>query len=85
MVDLFLVRIGLVVRLADALCDDFRVAFCVAGVLTVCALHSSRVLKEVTTKRTAHNVVELLLDKFVALLFVNFFLLLSNSSLSVET
>lgn len=84
-VDLLLVGVRLVVRLADAFRDDFWIAFCVARVFAVSALHAGRVLEEIPTKRTPHNIVELLLDEFVTLLFVHFFLLLSDSALTIET
>ena len=40
MVDLLFIWIGFVIRLADAFRDDFRVAFSVAGVLAIRALHT---------------------------------------------
>jgi hypothetical protein len=84
MIDLFLILVGFVIRFANTLRDNFGIALRVTGVLAVCTLHSSRVFEEVSTKGTSHDVIELLLDKFVALLLVNFLLFLSNSSLSIE-
>ena len=84
MVDLFLVLVRLVVRLTDTLRDNFGITLCVASIFAVCTLHAGRVLEEVSTECTSHNIVELLLDELVTLLFVNFFLFLSNSSLSIE-
>lgn len=84
MIDLLFVRIRFVIRLADAFRDDLRVALGVAGIFAVLALHAGRVFEQVSTECTSHNVVELLLDKFVTLLFVDFFLLLPNRALSVQ-
>jgi hypothetical protein len=47
MVDLLLVWICFCVRLADTLCNDTGIAFCVTSVLAVFALHSSRILEEI--------------------------------------
>lgn len=84
-VDLLLVGIGLVVGLADTLGDDLGIAFAVAGVLAIRTLHARRILEELPTKRTAHNVVELLGDELVTLLLVNLLLLLADGTLTVET
>lgn len=84
-VDLLLVGVGLVVGLADTLGDNLRVAFAMAGVLAICALHTSSVLEEFSAERTAHDVVELLGNELVTLLLVNLFLLLADSTLTVET
>jgi hypothetical protein len=85
MVDLLLVRVGLGVALADALGDDARVALRVAGILAVFALHTGGIFQELTTESTAHDVVELLLHKLVAVHLVNFLLTLSDSALSAKT
>jgi phosphatidylglycerophosphatase A len=84
-VDLFLVRVGFVVGLADTLCDDLGVTLAVTGVLAVRTLHACGILEEFSTQRTAHDVVELLSDELVTLLFVNLFLLLTHSTLTVKT
>jgi hypothetical protein len=84
-IDLLLVRIGLIVRLADTLGDNLGVAFAVAGVFAVRTLHSGRVFEEVSTQRTAHDVVELLSDELVALFLVDLLLLLPHGTLSIET
>lgn len=85
MIDLLLVGVGFIVGLADTLGDDLRVAFTVASILAVRTLHTRSVLEEISTQRTAHDVVELLGDELVALLFVDLFLLLAHGALSVET
>lgn len=84
-INLLFIWIRFVICLADTLGDDFRIAFSVAGVLTILALHAGRVLEQVSAESTSHNVVKLLLDKLVALLLVNLFFLLSDSALSIET
>lgn len=84
-VDLLLVGVGLVVRLADTLGDDLLVALAVAGILAVRTLHARSVLEELSAQRAAHDVVELLGNELVALLFVNLFLLLAHGTLAVET
>lgn len=60
MIQFFFIRISLCVRLANTLCDDSGVAFLVASVLAIFALHASRIFEEVATESTAHNVVKLL-------------------------
>lgn len=60
MVQLLFIRIRLGIGLADALCDNFRIALLVTGVFAVLALHPRRVLEELSTQSTSHNVVELL-------------------------
>ena len=85
MVNFLLVRVGLIVRLAYAFGDDFGITFLVASVLAICALHACGVLEEITAKRTAHNIIELLRDEFVSLLLVYFLLFLANSALAIET
>lgn len=84
-VDLFFVRIGFCIALADTLGDHARIAFGMAGVLAVFALHTRRVLEEISAKRTAHDVVELVLDKLVTIHLVDFLLALSNGTLSSQT
>src|SRR5690242_3295596 len=84
-VDLFLVRISLSITLADTLGNNAGVALVVTSVLAIFALHTRRVLKEISAEGTAHDVVKLVLDKLVAEHFVNFLLALSNSTLSAQT
>lgn len=85
MVDLLLVGVGFVVCLTDTLGDNLRVAFLVASVLAIRALHTRSIFKEFSTKRTAHDVVELLGDEFVALLLVDVIFLLTHGTLTVKT
>ena len=84
-VDLLLVGVGLVVRLADTLGHDLGVALAMASVFAIRTLHARGVLEEFSTERTAHDVVELLCDELVALLLVNLFLLLTHGTLTIET
>lgn len=60
MVDLRLVRIRFCIRLRDTFRDYLLVALLMASELAIFALHSSGVLEEASTERTAHNIVELL-------------------------
>lgn len=85
MVDLFLLGVGLGIRLADTLGNNTRVALRVASVLAVLALHTSGVLEEVTTESTTHDVVELPLHKLVAIDIVSLLLPLANGTLSTQT
>ena len=85
MIDFLLVRISFSVRLANTLCDNFRVTVLVARVFAISALHPRRIFEEVATESTPHDVVKLLLNELVAILFVNFFLALTNSSLALDT
>jgi hypothetical protein len=84
-VDLGLVRIRLGIGLSNALGDDFSVALLMAREFTVGALHTSGVFEQFSAQSTAHDVVKLLLDELVAILLVNFFLLLSDCALSTQT
>jgi hypothetical protein len=59
-VEFRLIRIGFGVRLCDALGDHFAIALFMARVLAVRALHSSRVLQEISAQSTPHDVIELL-------------------------
>ena len=84
-VELCVVRIRLGIGLSDAFGDNFAVALLVASVLAVCALHACGVLEKIATQGTAHDVVKLLLDKFVTILLDHVFFALSNGSLSAKT
>ena len=84
-IDFFFIRISLVVGFADTLCDNFRIALAMASVFTVLTLHTSGILEEFSAERTAHNIVELLSNEFVSLFLVDFFFLLANSTLTIQT
>ena len=49
MIDLLLVRVGLVVGFADTLCDNLGVTLAVTGVFAIRALHASGILEEFST------------------------------------
>lgn len=85
MIDFLLVWIGFVVRFANTFGDDFRVTFLVTRVLAICTLHACSILQEIPTESAAHNVIELLCNEFMSLLLVDLFLLLTNSTLPIET
>ena len=85
MIQLFLVRIRFRIGFADAFCDNFRVAFFMTCIFTVLTLHTSRILQEVSTEGTPHNVVELLQDKFMAEHFMNLFFTLTYSTFAIQT
>lgn len=85
MVDLLLVGIGFVIGFADTLGDDLRITFTVTSVLAISTLHTGCVFQEIAAKSTAHDVVELLRNELVSLLLVDFFLLLADSTLTVQS
>lgn len=84
-IDLLFVRISFSITLTDTFGDNARVAFSVASVLAVLALHACRILEEVSAKGAAHDVVELVLDKLVSVHLVNLLLALTNSTHTTET
>jgi hypothetical protein len=84
-VELGLVGIGLGVGLGDALCDNFGVAFLVAGVVAVGALHASSILEEFTTEGAAHDIVELLLHELVTILLDHILFSLTNGTFTTQT
>lgn len=83
-VDLLLVRIRLSIAFTDALRNDTRVAFRMASVLAILALHARRVLEEIPAQRAAHYVVELMLDELVSVHLVDLLLALSNGTLTSQ-
>lgn len=82
MVQLGLLRVALGVGFADALGDDLGVAFLVAHVLAVGALHA--VLAKLATKGTAHDVVKALKHELVAKQLVNVLLSLADGALALD-
>ena len=60
MIDLLLVWIRFCIGFAYTLGNDAGIAFRMASVLAILALHSSRVFEKVATEGATHNVVELL-------------------------
>jgi hypothetical protein len=84
-VDFCLVRIRFSIGLSDTLSNNLGIAFLVTGELAIGALHTCCVLEEISAKGTTHNVIKLLLHKLVAILLMNFFFLLADSTFSAET
>lgn len=84
-IDFFFIGISFVVGFTDTLCDNFRIALAMASVFTILTLHTSGIFEELSAERTAHDIVELLSDKFVSLFLVDFFFLLANSTLTIQT
>ena len=85
MVDFLLVRVRLVVCLADTFRDYLGIALLVAGIFAIGTLHASSILEKIPAKSASHNVVELLRNKLVALFFVYLFLPLADCTLTVKT
>jgi hypothetical protein len=73
------------VRFADTLGHYFAITFLVTGILAIFALISRCVFEEFSTKRTTHNLIELLHDEFVTVYFVHLFFSLTNRSLSAQS
>jgi hypothetical protein len=84
-IDLGLVGIRFSIGLGNALRNDLRITFLVACELAVGTLHTGRILKEIAAECASHDVVELLLDELVAILFMDFIFLLPNSTFAAET
>ncbi len=84
-IELLLFRVRFIICFADTLRDHVWVAFLVAGVLAVGTLHTGRVFQEVSTQSASHDIVELLLDKLVAVHFMYFLLSLTDSSFTIKT
>lgn len=84
-VDFLLVGIGLVVGFANTLGDNLGVTFAMASILAIGALHPRCIFQEVAAKCTTHNIIELLRNELVALLFVDLFLPLSDSTLAIQS
>ena len=85
MIELLLVRVGLCIRFTDTFRDDLGVAFFMARVLAILALHAGGILQKFSTKGTTHDIVELLEHKFVAIKLMNLFFALADGTFTVET
>lgn len=59
-IDLLLVWIRFCIGFAYTLGNDAGIAFRMASVLAILALHTSRIFEKVPTQCTTHNIVELL-------------------------
>ena len=85
MIEFFLIRIGFRIRFAYTFGDDFGVTLFVARIFAILALHACGVFQEFSAKSTAHDIVKLLEDKFMAVEFVDFFFALANSAFTIKT
>lgn len=85
MVELRFIGIRLRIRLRYALGDYLGVTLLVTSVSAVRTLHAGAIFEEISTKSTAHDIVELLLDKFMAILLVYVFFPLANSSFTAKS
>jgi hypothetical protein len=54
------------------------------SVFAIRALHASRILEEIATKSTTHDVVELLLHEFMSVHFMHLFLARTESTLTLK-
>lgn len=85
MIELLLIRVGFRVGFADTFGDDLGVAFFVARIFAILALHTRGVLQKLAAKSTTHDIVELLEHKFMAVKFMNFFFALADGAFTVKT
>ena len=60
MVDFLFVGVALCIGFTNAFREDFRVAFLMASVFAIFALHACGILKKFATKCASHDVIELL-------------------------
>lgn len=84
-IESFLVRICLCVRLANALGDDFGITLLMTEIIAIAALHTTGVLQKIATECAAHDVVKLLSDEFMAILLMNFLFPLTNSTFAIQS
>ena len=83
-IQFFFLGVRFSIRFRDTFGDNLRVAFFMAGVFAILALITDTIFEKVSTKSTPHNIVELLLDEFMAVGFMDFLFLLPDSPLSVQ-
>ena len=84
MIKLLFFGVCLCVRLAYALGDDTSITLLMTGVFAIFTLHARRVLEEVSTLCAAHDVIELLLNEFVAVHLVDLLFTLPNGTFTVQ-
>jgi len=84
MIELLFGGIRVRVGLADTFRDHLGIAFLMACILAIFALHTSGIFEEVAAERASHDVVELLNHKLMAVQLVDLFFALANSTLAVE-
>lgn len=85
MIELLFVRIGFRVRFAYTFGNDLGVAFFVARVFAILALHTGGVFQKLSAKSTTHNVVELLKHKLMPVQFMDFFFALADGAFTIKT
>ena len=85
MIELLLIRVGLRIRFADTFSNDLGVAFFMACIFAILALHTSGILQELSTKSTTHDIVELLEHKFMAVKFMDLFFALADGTFTIKT
>lgn len=73
------------IRFRDAFGNDLLVAFLVTTVSTVLALISKSIEEEIIAKSAKHELIELPLNEFVTVHFVNLALAFPDSTLTPET
>lgn len=84
-VELLFFRVHVLIRFGYTLCNHFFVALLVTSVFAVRTLVPSGVLEEISAECTTHDVIELLLDKFVPIHFMNLLFTLTNSTLASKS
>ena len=85
MIEFLFVRVGFCIGFADTLGNDLGETIRMTGVLAVLALHPRRILEKLTTKSAPHDTVELLFDKFMSILLLDFFFTLSDSAFPAKS
>jgi hypothetical protein len=85
MVEFSLIGVGFGVRLRDTFGDHLRITLFMASVVAVRTLHTGSVLEELSTESAAHDVVELLLNELVAVLFDDVLFTRANSAFSTKS
>ena len=85
MIELGFIWICFCIGLCDTLGDNLGVALFVTRVFAVRALHAGSTFEELSAQCAAHDIVELLLNELVSVLFNNIFLALTDSTLAAKT
>lgn len=84
-VKFFFVWIYLIASTRNTLGNNIGIALFVTCIFAIHALITPSVLEKIATVSAFHDIVELVLNKLVAMHFVDLFLLLSDCTLSSET
>ena len=83
MIELLLIGVGFRIRFADTFGDDLGVAFFVARIFAILALHTGGVFQKFSAKSTTHDIVELLEHKFMAVKFMDLFFALADGAFTI--